>query len=274
LDKSAFSWYTHFQVKNSVVQHNNIDFVPKTAKTHRTIAIEPLLNGFLQKGTDVVLRRCLLRRGIDLSDQGVNQEMARLGSLDLRDPYVTLDLSAASDSISLEVVRELLPPDWFSFLDQIRSPSYSLDGEVHRFEKFCTMGNGFCFPLETLIFAAIAHAAYCVNRQAPDLSVYGDDIIVRQNIALYVVELLKHCGFRLNLDKSFLFGDFRESCGADWVRGRDITPVYMRKRVESLSGLINLHNSLYVNVFKRHRVYPELTDALRLYAPEEIRYVN
>lgn len=274
LDYEAFSSFIDGQVKSSVVQHNNLDFVPKTAKTHRTIAVEPLLNGFLQKGVDVVLRQKLIARGIDLSDQARNQELARLGSLDLTDPYVTLDLSAASDSISLELVRELLPPDWFSLLDRLRSPSYSLDGEVHRYHKFCSMGNGFCFPLETLLFAAICHAAYCMCHQKPDLLVYGDDIIVRQNIALYVVELLKHAGFKLNLDKSFFFGDFRESCGADWVRGRDITPVYMRKRVTSLTGLINLHNSLYVNVFKRHRVFPELTQALRELVPEPIRYVE
>jgi hypothetical protein len=273
LDYGAFELFVRARTEQGEVQHNKISFVPKTAKTHRTIAVEPMLNGFLQKGVDQVIRSRLKdRRRIDLSDQGVNQKRAYLGSLDICDPYATLDLSAASDSISIEVVRRLLPPAWFRFLDRLRSPAYELNGVVRRYNKFCSMGNGFCFPLETLIFAALCHAAYVMCRQRPDVVVYGDDIIVRQNIALYVIELLKHCGFTINTDKSFVFGPFRESCGADWLRGQDITPVYMRKRVDSLTALINLHNSLYTNVGKRARVFPELCYALKVLAPERIRY--
>lgn len=268
-----FSSYVYGKVGDlsKAVQYNKLSFVPKTAKTHRVIAVEPLLNGFVQKGVDAFLCKRLLNRGIDIHDQTRNQELARRGSLQEVDPYVTLDLSAASDTISIEVARRLLPPDWFVFLNAIRSPSYELNGKVSRYNKFCSMGNGFCFPLETLIFAAICHAAYRQCYQTPDFLVYGDDIIVRQNVALLVYEMLKWCGFKLNTDKSFFFGPFRESCGADWLRGRDITPVYMRKPVKDLASLINFHNSLYVGVGKQAQVFPGLCSFVRNMAPVHLQ---
>lgn len=266
-----------FSSKIRYVQHNQIAFVPKTAKTHRAIAVEPLLNGFVQKGIDAYIRELLKhsRYRIDLSDQTKNQRWAKWGSLEaMRDPFVTLDLSAASDSISIALVRHLLPPEWFVLLNATRSPSFLLNGVVRRYEKFCSMGNGFCFPLETLLFAAIAGACYKVMGQRPQISVYGDDIIVRQNIALLVTEMLNYVGFKVNREKSFYHGPFRESCGADWVRGRDVTPVYMRKRVDSLTKLINFHNSLYFKCFGSAQQFGGVTQALRELVPVKYRYLE
>lgn len=267
----------YFSSKIRYVHHNMIAFVPKTAKTHRAIAVEPLLNGFVQKGIDTYIRELLKhsRFRIDLSDQTRNQKWAKWGSLEvMRDPFVTLDLSAASDSISIGLVRRLLPPEWFVLLDATRSPSYLLNGVVRRYEKFCSMGNGFCFPLETLIFAAISAACCKVMGQRPQISVYGDDIIVRQNIALLVTEVLQYVGFRVNRDKSFYHGPFRESCGADWVRGQDVTPVYMRKRVDSLTKLVNFHNSLYFKCFGSTDQFGGVTQALKELAPAHCRFLE
>lgn len=151
-----------FSQKKRIVTYNKLSFVPKTAKTHRVIAVEPLLNGFLQKGADEELRKRLLRAGIDLRDQSKNQRMAREGSADDSDEgFVTIDLSSASDSISKGLVRHLIPPDWFDFLNSLRAVEYELDGKLYRYHKFCSMGNGFCFPLETLIFASCCVACGC-----------------------------------------------------------------------------------------------------------------
>jgi len=275
IDSKAF--LTYFSSKIKYVHYNNIAFVPKTALTHRAIAVEPLLNGFVQKGIDRHMRDLLKdsRFAIDLSDQTKNQKWARWGSLsEMRDPFVTLDLSQASDSVCLALVKRLLPAEWFVLLNATRSPSYCLNGAVRRYEKFCSMGNGFCFPLETLIFAAISAACYKISGQRPQLTCYGDDIIVRQNIALLVTEALQYVGFKVNRDKSFYHGSFRESCGADWVRGRAVTPVYMRKRCESLAALINFHNSLYAECYGFSDQFPEITTALRELAPSNLRYVE
>lgn len=213
-----------YREKASIVSHNKITFVPKTAMTHRTIAIEPLINGFIQKGIDISLRHCLKRVGIDLSDQSRNQDFARQGSKpgDL-DPFCTIDLSSASDSISIELCREILPPDWFYLLDSTRSKEYELKGTRYSYHKFCSMGNGFCFPLETLIFAA-ACSAVGAGRPGIDYLVYGDDIIVRKSAYEPLVSLLGYLGFKINMEKTFSEGPFRESCGADWYEGEDVRP--------------------------------------------------
>lgn len=228
--------------KTSIVKHNKIAFVPKTAKVHRTIAIEPLLNSYLQKGADIVLRRRLKRIGLNLEDQTINQKFAREGSLpDQLDPFVTIDLSSASDSISIEMVREILPFDWFHFLNDIRSKEYELEGERHIYHKFCSMGNGFCFPLETLIFAA-ACTAVGAGLPGKDFLVYGDDIVVRQSVCQPLIALLSYLGFKVNSDKTFLSGPFRESCGADWYEGMDVRPFTLDFALDSCQSIFKILN--------------------------------
>lgn len=229
-----------------LTRYNKVSFVPKTAKAHRSIAIEPLLNGFVQKGIDVVLRRRLRNRGIDLSNQTKNRRLARLGSMGGWNPYVTIDLAAASDTISYEVVKDLLPEDWFRLLDEVRSPSYMLPGTnvPKRYEKFCSMGNGFCFPLQSLLFAALCHAVSSIASNPKDFSVYGDDIIVRQSCALLLKEVLQEFGFLINKEKSFILGPFRESCGADWYQGQDVRPAIYDKPLTDLREVMSLHNAL------------------------------
>jgi hypothetical protein len=212
------------------VHANKIICVPKTAKVHRTIAIEPLLNGFVQKGIDKYLRKKLLRYGIDLSSQDENQRFARMGSfLEMLDPYATLDLASASDTIAVQLCKLLLPPEWFDFLNAVRCREYTLpDGSAHRSEKFVSMGNGFCFPLESLIFAAFVHSAYAeTGTRWFDFRVFGDDIIVRQSSALLLTEFLRYAGFSLNNDKTFIHGCFKESCGADYYNGENVRPYYI-----------------------------------------------
>jgi hypothetical protein len=234
-------------VKSKVeyVNYNKIAYVPKTARTSRTIAVEPLLNGFVQKGVDKYMRSRLRKvTGIDLTCQDDNAYMAYIGSKD--GSYCTIDLSSASDSISLEVVRDLLPADWFEFLDEIRSPSYQLPSEAKtsRYEKFTSMGNGFCFPLETLIFASLCYAATVqTTGQGAAFTVYGDDIIVKPQAALLLTEFLREMGFVVNTEKSFYHGPFRESCGADWYEGQDVRPVNLDDRFEDVRNVMSFHNS-------------------------------
>lgn len=260
--------------KVNVVAYNNLAFVPKTARTHRSIAVEPLLNGYLQKGIDQLMRMKLKRVGIDLSLQEPNAEMARLGSLDDSEGgFVTIDLSSASDSLAVEVVRDLLPPEWFVVLDRWRSKSYKYKRAMRRYSKFCSMGNGFCFPLETLVFVAACHA---VNAGCPgrDFRVYGDDIIVKKAFSERVINLLAYLGFKTNEDKTFLKGPFRESCGSDWFGGVDVRPYILDEPLDSIRSLFKLHNSIVANPlwaaffsFIRVFVYSRIPEDLRLYRP-------
>lgn len=105
---------------NMPVVTGRLEFVPKSHKTDRSIMVEPLVNAFLQKGVGSFLKKRLLRSGLDLRDQSVQRERARVGSLN--GSYATIDLSRASDTIAYALVLELLPRDWFDFLDCLRTP--------------------------------------------------------------------------------------------------------------------------------------------------------
>jgi hypothetical protein len=118
-----------------------IDFVRKTAKTDRTIAVEPMLNGMVQLAIGDHISNCLGRSGIDLRDQTLNQRLAREGSI--TGALATLDLSSASDTVAYGLVLDLLPFDWVEFLAQIRCSYVTTPAGVIRLEKFSTMGNGF-----------------------------------------------------------------------------------------------------------------------------------
>lgn len=260
-----------FGQKIAHVAYNKIAFVPKTAKTFRSIAVEPLLNGFLQKGVDIVMRSFLKRIGIDLSFQEPNCEMARLGSLPgQEDPFVTIDLSSASDSIAKFMVREVLPPEWYEFLNSIRSQSFSYDGVIRRYEKFCSMGNGFCFPLETLLFVA-ACSAVGAGRPGIDFRVYGDDIIVRSSVAQRVISFLKYLGFSTNADKTFLEGPFRESCGRDWFGGVDVRPYTLDFPLDSIQSLFKVLNGCNRNALSE-AFFADIRPFLLRLVPAEFRF--
>lgn len=208
--------------------YNKIDFVLKNYHTKRITASEPTGNSYVQTGAGVEIATRLRRARpfISIWDQTRNRELARKGSLcDSRWPYATLDMKSASQSLTRGMVRAVLAhiPDWFDFLDRIRSRHYKSCYGSGRYELFMSMGNGFCFPLQTLIFAAAVEAVYA-EAGGRTYGVYGDDIIVDQSSALLLMEWLKVLGVRTNRDKSFVFGPFRESCGADFFDGSNVRP--------------------------------------------------
>ncbi len=219
---------------------NRVTTVPKSWKTDRTIACEPTGNIPLQLAGDTYIKTRLKRKlGIDLSSQERNQELARIGSIDGR--FATIDLSMASDTLSLNTVALLLPSEWFRVLDDFRSPAYvdALSGQTEFYHKFSSMGNGTTFTIETLVFAAAVVAV-----GSKDYSVYGDDIIIETELAQDLVRLLQFLGFSINEDKSFLAGSFRESCGADWFDGTNVTPFYVRAWTDQKTLLCHNINGL------------------------------
>jgi hypothetical protein len=225
-----------------VVPGNIMFTVPKTTDIDRCACKEPDLNMFMQKGLGGAIRRALKRNGIDLNDQSRNRDLAREGSI--TGALATLDLSSASDSVTTGLVELLLPDVWFSYLNQLRSPYTDVFGELHCNEMFSSMGNGFTFELESLLFYAIARTTAYFRGISGVVSVYGDDIIVPSTLAEDLAHVLGYCGFEVNPSKSFWSGTFRESCGGHYDGGDDITPIYVKSPVTDLVSLIHLGNSL------------------------------
>jgi hypothetical protein len=214
--------------------------VPKTTEIDRCAAKEPDLNMYLQKGVGNYIRRRLRRYGINLNDQTINQRLAREGSITGR--LATLDLSSASDSLTVGCVAELLPPIWYGFLSDIRSPYTQIDGEWHENHMFSSMGNGFTFELESLIFWALSCAVRDLCGCSGVVSVYGDDIIVESEIYEALSWVLNVFGFSVNDDKSFSTGPFRESCGGHYHDGYDISPFYLKGPLLKIRDAIVLAN--------------------------------
>jgi len=230
-----------------VVCGNSIIAVPKNYKTDRTIAKEPCMNIYIQKGIGRVIRNRLKHVGINLNSQEANQEAARKGSV--TGGLATIDLSMASDTLSFGLVEFLLPNDWWWALEQCRSPVGVLpSGEVLTYQKFSSMGNGYTFELETLIFWAICQevcSANNIEKTDSRVLVYGDDIVVPSDKAESVLLRLFQAGFKPNPEKTFLSGPYRESCGKHYFLGHDITPFYVRKPVKALHRLFLVHNNVY-----------------------------
>jgi hypothetical protein len=216
---AAFYGYTDLRVKSTCL--NRVEVVPKNWKTHRTIACEP--DGALpfQLAFDDYAKERLRTFGVDLSDQFRNQELARVGSVD--GSFATIDIASASDTVSLAVVDLLFPKEWVDYLKAFRSSHYKGKFGLGKYAKFSSMGNGSTFAIETLIFAS---ACYAVGSKT--YAVYGDDIVIETALVQDLLRLLRYLGFRVNVDKSYTDGPYRESCGAYWHHGISVTPFFLR----------------------------------------------
>jgi len=238
-------------------------FVPKDDSTSRLIAIEPTLNMFYQLGLGRLLENGLKSNfGLDLSIQPqINQQVARFGSV--TDSLCTIDLSNASDSLGIPMLKWALPGPVMAYLMALRSPCGTLMGERVVLHMVSTMGNGFTFPLETLVFTCCVLSAirsFRVKPERPDRDsvpvhdtdlnrlglwgVFGDDIVCHRKMSHRVLRLLDLLGFEVNREKSFVEGPFRESCGRDFFKGHDVRGVYIKSlhNVESRYAAINALN--------------------------------
>jgi hypothetical protein len=160
----------------------------------------------------------------------------------------TIDFSSASDLIAYLLVMDLLPFEWFEFLDVARCPSYSFDGNWYDFHKFTSMGNAYTFELETLILFAFAVSA-CETAGVPysigeNLHVYGDDVIIPRGAYDLFQEICNYAGFSINLEKTFTSGLFRESCGHDYFDGSFVRPFQLKKDIRTVEDAYYVANEV------------------------------
>ena len=222
----------------TIVPGNRMCAVPKTTEVDRLIAIEPSGNAFLQQSVGSFFKACLREKAnIDLYDQTINQQGAFHAQVDL---LATIDLESASDSLCIELVRAVLPHEWFLLLDALRSHKTVYDGKWRYLDKFSSMGNGFTFELETLIFWAACRSV-CLDSK---LLVYGDDIIVTQRDSANCIAALNMIGFSVNLAKSFTSGRYFESCGKHYFDLEDVTPCYQKEPIVCVRSAMRAHNRL------------------------------
>jgi len=263
--------------------------VPKTLKSPRLIAVEPVA---MQYGQQLIASRIIaamsaspLTKHIDFTDQSVNRELARIGSID--GSIATIDLSEASDRVSLALVREVFASDLhlLECLEAMRSPVVKIPARkgtplrLLQLKKYSTSGSALTFPVETLVFFILALSTLVrmdigrgrsirasISSLGRSVSVFGDDIVVPADSCENVCADLEALGLKVNRGKTFSKGHFRESCGGDYFRGYDVTPVYIRHDLpctvrETESVIATVANA---NLYKK-RGFKKTAAAIRKY---------
>lgn len=236
--------------------------VPKDSRGPRLISCEPLEYQWIQQSLMHVLVTTLeshewTRGFVNFTDQSINQKMALLGSVH---PFkwCTLDMKEASDRVSLALVKELFPPEWYEALYACRTPQTRLpDGTLVEMKKFAPMGSAVCFPVEALVFWALGvsslhhYTDISLRKASSQIYVYGDDIICHTDDHSMIVSTFEQFGLKLNSDKCCTAGPFKESCGMDAFLGVSVTPLRVRtvwshhRKSSALSAYVALHNAAY-----------------------------
>lgn len=252
--------------------------VPKDVRGPRLISCEPHERMWIQQGLmnslyERIEAHPLTRGSVNFTDQRYNQVAAYRGSLpqetsptswvdtpvgvpiavtypEVSNPECTLDLKDASDRLRLDVVEALFPPEWKDALLACRSGTTKLpDGRIISMSKHAPMGSAVCFPVMALCIWSLLSAVVPPRRRKTIL-VYGDDIVVRRDDVQNAIRALEMVGFIVNQNKSFSHGNFRESCGKEYFKGVDVTPIYLRNMpdddVESRISLISFTNNFYL----------------------------
>jgi hypothetical protein len=223
----------------------NIFFtVPKDGKTFRGCCKESSLNVAYQLDAGRVIRGKLRKIGIDLkTGQDTHKEMAQAASVSESD--ATIDMSNASDTLCRLLPELVLPTAWYELLSSLRATRTRVKGVWYRLEKFSSMGNGFTFELETLIFATLARTVIRLSGGDPNrVSCYGDDLIVPSEYYREVASGLRLFGFSPNMEKTFAEGPFRESCGGDYWRGVPVRALNVENLPSEPQHWISVANGL------------------------------
>lgn len=182
---------------------------------------------------------------VNFTDQEINQSLVccahEMG-------LATMDLKDASNLVFRNTAWAVLPGNIFEKVDSCRPTYVDLDAVspgagVIELNTFLPQGAATCFPIEALVFWAIATAVSRLFGDGSPVWVYGDDIICSMSIYVTLVKVFTAVGFKVNLDKSYSDGPFRESCGLDVLSNTDVTPVRFRNSCYSLALSCNALSS-------------------------------
>jgi len=217
-----------------VVSGNRFKTVPKNNLVDRPICIEPLANILTQRRIGLGIRDCLKQYGIDLTIVADSHR-----SMIADNNLATIDLKNASDSIALPLVKYLLPKRLYDLIAQTRSEmTLGPDDNYYVINKVSSMGNGFTFELMSLILFALSRS---YDHKS---SVFGDDMIISNQYAHRMIEDLESVGFKVNMDKTHIYDNYRESCGAHYYDGYGYIESYDFRWPKNIGEVVTSLNKL------------------------------
>jgi len=245
--------------------------VPKTAKSPRIIAAEPVAHQWCQQMLRTFvssrIKDSFLRDFIDFNDQSKSGSLVLQASTDRK--LATVDLSDASDRLSCWTVERVFRknPSFLHALYAARTrltrDNISREPGFLSLRKFASQGAATTFPVQSLVFLVIALA--CSVKGQPTITkilglrnrvrVFGDDIILPAHGYEQLCEVMRLLQLKVNEEKSYITGHYRESCGVDGYRGHDVTPVKPKTLVadgpESAQAIIDTSNNLFKRLYWR-----------------------
>lgn len=187
----------------SIYSYSRLTTVPKNNVEDRVITCEPLWNMVVQRSIAEGLKRCLSRMtGINIDTL---QDLHR--SLIANSDIATVDFSKASDSNWLGVFKILFRKKIVDHVLRARTGLAEYEGEYARFNQLAPMGCGFTFEIMTLTLLAYARTFH------KGATVFGDDVIIKARYAPGFIKFAQNMGWKINISKTFVRGNFRESCG-------------------------------------------------------------
>lgn len=218
----------------SLVHGNRFSTVPKNNLVDRPICVEPVANILTQRRVGLGIRASLQKIGVDLNVTAMlHRDVISIPR------YATIDLKNASDRISIRLVKYLLPSRVYQVIEQSRSEmTLGLDDQFYLINKISSMGNGFTFELMSLILYALCRS------HTSDCSVFGDDIVVPNDVAPEVIKDLENGGFVVNMKKTHINDTYRESCGAHFIDGEGYIESYDFRYPKSIGDVITTVNKL------------------------------
>lgn len=270
--------FDRWQNTNDAINDLSSDRMKEVTKDFgkgRIMCMPPLAYAFGQQAVRKSLEKSIdesdvFSQIINIKDQHLSQIAAGYGSVMM--VVDTLDLSNASDSVPWELIKAMFPRKWVILLGATRTKTIAIrdgSGEYAPL-KFAPMGSAVCFPIQSIVYASVVVFAYYLHSQgwhpgdvipsrAPKLAqwfrghvaslpgggkyvrpvVYGDDIACDHRATHIVIILLEALGFVINKAKSFTSTQaFRESCGAYFFEGEDVTPTLWKAKApyEEIDG--------------------------------------
>nr|QDH90786.1 MAG: RNA-dependent RNA polymerase [Leviviridae sp.] len=272
--------------------------VPKTAKAPRLIAAEPTAHQFCQQLVWTFLRERIgelfMGSFINFRRQDLSSEMVIESSRDRS--LATVDLSSASDRLTCWTVERVFRrnPSLLHALHAVRT-RYTRDdiSDVPGFlklKKFASQGSATTFPVQSIVFLTLALGVSIRGRiswssiwkMSNQVRVFGDDIILPSRGYAPLLAVMESLQLKVNTNKSYVTGFFRESCGSEAYQGDDVTPVkpktVMADAPAAVQAVIDTSNNLWNKGFWNasdrllHLVPPHIRRGIRVVGPNAVGF--
>lgn len=252
--------------------------VAKRWNKRRMICPNTSTGGLYTNGLGKVYERRLRDAGYNLQTlPDIHKKLACKASIS--NDLATVDQRSASDYISVRLFELLFPRRWVIATLKGRLPTIEIGERTINCDTLGTMGIGFTFPVQTLLFLSLAKGCLLHYEEGGrkvrnrTISCFGDDLIIPSELKGLLLRVFEVLHLHVNEEKSFFHGPFRESCGGDYHNGCDVRPAFLPvggklTRNEYLSFLYKTFNLLRKR-WDKYEIWSTLNEILN-----EIRMIK